>query len=274
VVAGHSQGINPYAYVWNEPLRLTDPSGFCPEAGVDCGPATIGGGRIWSPWPADVYFTGVFRSWPWYTPSASPPSAPYESPAMQVPREGRATFKPLADKSGSVDIEPEIIYGPNAQRSAVSSYTEKVLQDIMRRAGVRRIVISSTARDAANQARVMKENIEKDGVRSQRGLYKEAGQKVIDVYEREKTAGRSNAEIEGAMRQEIERQGPGNVSRHSGDPAVRNVVDIDPRSLGGRVEDFIDAAKSDSRVDGRRILRPPKDPGIHLEIPQPQERKP
>jgi RHS repeat-associated protein len=95
VVAGHSQGINPYAYVWNEPLRLTDPSGFCPEAGVDCGPATIGGGRIWSPWPADVYFTGVFRSWPWYTPSASPASAPYESPGTVLPKEGRATFTGL-----------------------------------------------------------------------------------------------------------------------------------------------------------------------------------
>lgn len=91
VVAGASQGANPYAYVWNNPLRYTDPSGFCTDA-VDCyntGFAPIIGGGLWN-----LALNRRMFQEP-RVPSASPASAPYESPGMVLPKEGRATFSPL-----------------------------------------------------------------------------------------------------------------------------------------------------------------------------------
>ncbi len=90
VVAGHSQGANAYAYVWNNPLTYTDPSGFCPEVTGPCPPPAYGPVYFDLPgeWQADM---GLSRSKIWW---AIPPAPPYESPAMQVPSEGRATFGP------------------------------------------------------------------------------------------------------------------------------------------------------------------------------------
>jgi RHS repeat-associated protein len=88
VVAGHSQGVHPYAYVWNNPLRYTDPSGYCPDV-VGCYESgfapTIGGG-LWNL----ALNRSMFQE-P-RVPSASPPSAAFVPPAMVLSSEGRATF--------------------------------------------------------------------------------------------------------------------------------------------------------------------------------------
>jgi hypothetical protein len=57
------------------------------------GPATIGGWRISSPWLSELYWAfGNFIGFPIYTPSASPATAAFVPPTMQVTKEGKVTF--------------------------------------------------------------------------------------------------------------------------------------------------------------------------------------
>jgi hypothetical protein len=71
------------------------------------------------------------------------------------------------------------------------------------------------------------------------------------------------------MRDKIVAIGPGNVSRHIGDPKIRNVFDVAPSSVANHVA-FERAVRAERRIDGTSFFMPPKDPGYHLEIPQPQ----
>lgn len=61
----------------------------------------------------------------------------------------------------------------NAAKSIqfVSEYSRSVLTDIMQKAGVPSILITSTARTPGDQARIMYENIERYGVDHQKLLY-------------------------------------------------------------------------------------------------------
>jgi hypothetical protein len=160
----------------------------------------------------------------------------------------------------------EIVFGPNAKSSDVTAYSLSVLRDIMGVANVAKLVISSTQRLPADQARVMFNNLETQGVEAQRKLYKPPGQAVIDVFVAGKAAKKSADAIKAEMTAKIIALGPTNVSHHAADPKILNVFDVAPSSVAN-VDAFQTAAKSDARVS--KFLTPPNDPGLHLEIPQP-----
>ncbi|HKO58835.1 MAG TPA: hypothetical protein VJ276_23410 [Thermoanaerobaculia bacterium] len=165
------------------------------------------------------------------------------------------------------DNERNIVFGPNAKSADVSEWSLSVLRDLMRTADVARLTITSTQRSPQDQARVMFDNIERDGVARQKALYKPAGQSVIDAYAAAKAAGKSAADIKAAMVARIMEIGPEKVSRHAADPKVLNVFDISPASVANQAE-FVDAARNDGRV--AKVLTPAEnDPAFHLEIPQP-----
>src|SRR5262245_26285698 len=83
VIPGLSQAVNPYSYVWNDPLNLTDPSGFCPPCSPDDAVSGAGGG-LSGPYLPELYtMRGPSGPIPW-TPSARQPGVPYSSPAMRV----------------------------------------------------------------------------------------------------------------------------------------------------------------------------------------------
>lgn len=161
----------------------------------------------------------------------------------------------------------EIAFGPNAKAESVTPFSRQVLTAILEKAGLRRVVISSTSRNASEQARVMFQNLEQFGVEHQKRLYAAAGDQVIEVYRRAKAAGKPAAEIRELMTQEILRIGPTRVSRHASDPKVLNVFDVAPSSVTDRAA-FERAVRAEPRV--AKFLVPPNDPGFHLEIPQPQ----
>jgi hypothetical protein len=69
------------------------------------------------------------------------------------------------------------------------------------------------------------------------------------------------------MEEKVRELGPTTVSRHASDPRKLNVFDIAPSSITDR-HGFEQAVRNDSRV--AFFLTPPKDPGYHLEIPQPR----
>src|SRR5437763_7430899 len=166
------------------------------------------------------------------------------------------------------DSDRNIVFGPNAKSADVSEFTLSVLRDIMRTADVAQLTITSTQRSPQDQARVMFDNIERDGVAKQKALYKPAGQSVIDAYAAARNAGKSPDEIKAAMLARIVEIGPEKVSRHAADPKILNVFDISPASVA-RQAAFVDAARNDRRV--AKVLTPAEnDPAFHLEIPQPQ----
>jgi hypothetical protein len=167
----------------------------------------------------------------------------------------------------SVSAGPEIAFGASAKPESVTAFSRQVLTAILERAGLRRVVISSTSRDASEQARVMFQNLENFGVEHQKKLYAAAGDQVIEVYRRAKAEGKPSATIRELMTQEILRIGPTRVSRHAADPRVLNVFDVAPSSVANRAA-FEQAVRAEPRV--AKFLVPPNDPGYHLEIPQPQ----
>jgi hypothetical protein len=161
----------------------------------------------------------------------------------------------------------EIVFGPNAKPSDVTPYSLGVLRDVMAAANVAKLTISSTRRLPADQARVMFNNLETHGVDAQRLLYKPPGQAVIDVYVAGKAANKTADAIKADMTAKVIDVGPVNVSHHASDPNILNVFDIAPSSVSSQSA-FEAAATADSRVS--KFLKPPRDPGLHLEIPQPQ----
>ena len=161
---------------------------------------------------------------------------------------------------------PTIGFGPNARAEDVTAFSREIVTDVMRRAGLANLVISSTSRSPADQARVMFNNLERFGVDHQKALYGAAGDMVIEVYRRAKRNGQPAAEIKRLMTDEIVRVGPTRVSRHASDPNVLNVFDVAPSSVSRRAA-FEQAVRADRRV--AKFIVPPSDPGYHLEIPQP-----
>lgn len=189
-------------------------------------------------------------------------SAATVTPAAVVQRES----SPASSSSGGSSRSTIAIeFASTANPSDVTPYSRQVLEDILRSAGLRSAVISSTSRDPANQARVMFNNLEKYGVEHQKKLYSSAGDQVIDVYARSKAANQTADQIKANMEQKIREIGPTKVSRHASDPRVLNVFDVAPSSIKDK-RAFEEAVKADKRV--ARFLVPPGDPGYHLEIPQ------
>ncbi|KAI2494819.1 Peptidoglycan-binding domain 1 protein [Fragilaria crotonensis] len=97
-----------------------------------------------------------------------------------------------------------------------------------------------------NAGRTVAENVEQ-----QRALYGGYGDMVIDVFV-EKVIGlnlngiiNSRATIEAAMETKIKEVGPGNVSRHCGDPTQISVIDVGAAALPGLLgERFVASVKT------------------------------
>jgi len=152
----------------------------------------------------------------------------------------------------------------------VSEYSTLVLTDIMRKAGVPSILVTSTARTPADQARIMYENIERYGVEHQKLLYSKYGDQVIDEYSKYKSKKHHKQFIISMMQAKIIALDPSKISNHVADPMKLNVIDIAPSSINPSLRSlFVTAVQGDKRV--AKYLGPPKDPAYHLEIPQPEK---
>jgi hypothetical protein len=165
------------------------------------------------------------------------------------------------------DDDIAVKFGPNAKAEDVTPFSLEVLKDILRAAGLTSAMVSSTARKPSEQARVMYNNIVSQGVARQKQLYAAPGRSVIDVYVKSKAAGKTPDQIKADMEAKIIAVGPSKISHHAADPKILNVFDVAPSSITNK-KAFEKAVTSDKRV--AKFLLPPKDPGYHLEIPQPQ----
>lgn len=161
---------------------------------------------------------------------------------------------------------------PERDMPHVSKYSKGVMLDIMKASGISTLVITSTARTAHDQAKIMYHNIERHGVEKQKRLYASAGDKIIDIYVTLKASGKTKSQIISGMTRKINTIGPRHVSRHAGDPSKLNVVDIAPSSIpAASAHKFETAVAAEKRVS--KFLLPPTDPSYHLEIPQQKGRE-
>src|SRR4051812_7880655 len=175
------------------------------------------------------------------------------------------------NRGGSTSKGVVIHFGTRAKSHSFSGYSRAVLTSIMTEAEVHAVWITSTYRDASDQARAMVQNLEKmagkkGGLKRQKALYgHKPGSGIIELYERERAAV-ADAErrgIDTGLRSEfalqrhlldvVERRiseiGPEKVSHHSGLQAILNVFDVDPASMRPHnVKAFLKAAQNDSRV--------------------------
>jgi hypothetical protein len=132
----------------------------------------------------------------------------------------------------------QIGFGPEANAGVVSPAMLDVVKDGLRAAGQANATISSTARTPADQARAMFNNLTNPAhpiavnVANQLALYLPPGGAVINVFAAQ-TQGMTPQQIQqnavnvrAAMEQEVNNQGPPNVSRHCADPNQVSVVDV------------------------------------------------
>jgi hypothetical protein len=165
------------------------------------------------------------------------------------------------------DSDFKIDFSKPGDRTKLSETTLQVIRSIMAAAGVVSVTVTSTARDALDQARVMFDNIDSEGDEAQKLLYAQAGQDVIAVYVAGKAAKKDRNAIINAMKDKIEAIGPGKVSRHCADSTKLQVVDIAPSSIAAdRRKAWETALAAEAGVS--QYFLPPKDPAYHLEIPQ------
>lgn len=156
---------------------------------------------------------------------------------------------------------------PQRDQLKVSEYSKNVIKDIMRKTNIAELLITSTARTPAEQAKIMFHNIQWYGVDRQKRLYGKYGDKVIDTYVLLKKEGKTAREIISGMEKTIISIGGRNVSKHVGDPTKLNVIDIAPSSIGIAFrQKFEMAVQAEKRIS--QFFMPPKDPAYHLEIPQ------
>ncbi|MCK6382257.1 MAG: hypothetical protein L6Q54_13540, partial [Leptospiraceae bacterium] len=172
------------------------------------------------------------------------------------------------DKNLTVsEFKESVVFGEGANPEHIPDDAMYELSRVAEKSGVKNLIISSTRRDAKDQARVMYNNLESEGVDAQRELYKKADDQVIDVYVAGKKSGESKSEIKSAMEKKISALGPSKVSNHAADPNKVTTFDVAPSSIpADKRKSFIKAAKANPNI--QKVIPPPKDPGIHFEIPR------
>ena len=146
----------------------------------------------------------------------------------------------------------------------ISDNAVRVLEGILRSAGLTRATVTSGRRTSSEQARIMYDLIERHGVSYAKNLYGSNGDKVIDEYVAGKAAGKSSTAIKLAMETKIKQLGCQNVSHHCSDRY--DVFDVAPSSISDDAgfRRALDAAVRSGAIE--MYLAPPDDPAFHIEI--------
>jgi peptidoglycan hydrolase-like protein with peptidoglycan-binding domain len=146
----------------------------------------------------------------------------------------------------------------------ISANAVRVLEDILRAARLTRATVTSGRRTSTDQARVMYELIERNGVSYAKNLYGSSGDKVIDEYVAAKAAGKSSTAIKLAMESKVKQLGCPNVSHHCSDSY--DVFDVSPLSISdsSAFRRALDSAVFSGAI--KMYIAPPEDPAFHIEI--------
>ena len=186
--------------------------------------------------------------------AVAPEPAAQEGTAAQAAG-GGAT----AAAAAAAETPVAITLGSNA---VVSAAMIETLKDICRTAGITSASITSGRRTSTDQARIMYDNLETYGAAHQHALYGSGGDAVIDVYETEKAASKTETEIRAAMEAKITELGPSTVSKHCSD--THDVIDVDPNSVSNDTAFIAALATHQANGDITSYILPPADPAYHI----------
>jgi hypothetical protein len=186
----------------------------------------------------------------------------------------QAALTPASDtKPVAVEVkcptadEVQISYAPSADQKAVTATALTVLREICSKACVKSVEITSTARDATDQVRIMHKMIKDKGAAYVNNLYGADGKKVVAVYEESEKNKLSEDDTKKAMLKKMNELGPSNVSHHiaNGDGKLC-VFDVAPSSVGDKeaMKRFVKESKAHAKVS--TFFEPPRDPAFHLEV--------
>ncbi len=203
-----------------------------------------------------------------------------ETSNSQATARAQKSSAPLTEKSDTkpatvkvkcptVD-EVKITYDSNAKQSAMTEIALTTLKEICSTACIDSVKVTSTARTASDQARVMYEMIQSKGAKYTKDLYGASGKKVVEVYEESEKGKLSADETKAAMLKKINELGPSNVSHHVvSENSKICVFDVAPSSISDTEakKRFVKEAKAHKSVV--KFFEPPADPAYHLEVQNP-----
>lgn len=179
-----------------------------------------------------------------------------------------------AERPGPTGGRPQ--FSHPSEVNTVSQHSLDTLNAIAAKAGVdvNKMVVTSSIRNAADQARIMFEQIRSGDI----SPYKEPGRKVIALYYREIKAGVPPELVKAHMQQCIQEQYDKGilVSEHLGDQSKLNVFDIAPKSIPLSKRPAFEAALDEAeatgliqKYHGPNAPKGVKDKAYHIEIVQP-----
>lgn len=163
--------------------------------------------------------------------------------------------------------EVVITFDSSANQSAMSSQAITTLKEICSKACVPSVKVTSTARTAKDQARIMYDMMKAKGAAYAKNLYGANGKKIVAVYEKSLKNKLSADETKTAMLDKINEIGPSNVSHHVvSDDGKLCVFDVAPSSIANAdaKKRFVKETKAHPSVV--KFFEPPADPAYHLEV--------
>ena len=199
--------------------------------------------------------------------SIDPKDVAWESPYAAYRNNPIFYNDPHGDCPDGKCPDVDLSYGKNVKKDNIQDSSLQVVNDISKSAGVESLKITSAGRDVGDQARIMFNNLEDGNVIR----YRQPGQNVTKVYFESKKANMSSDEIKQAMISEINKYGPGEVSRHMADPSKFTVLDIAPSSIDATKRKAFMGAIKEAQSKGliTQFLHPgnSSDRAYHIVIP-------
>jgi RHS repeat-associated protein len=168
-----------------------------------------------------------------------------------------------------------INFDPKVDPKTVSDHSIAVTKTDAQNAKVTSLTITSTQRDARQQAGAMYHNVVAHGAASQNKLYNATARQVVAVAAAGIKAGQSASATQAAMVAKIQDIRAADPSKfaHVADPSKVQAIDISPGSVRGDTASPISSLTTSFRNDSSisRVFDASNgDPAIHIEIPQPQ----
>ena len=163
--------------------------------------------------------------------------------------------------------ELTISYTSSAHSSSMTAKALAVLEEVAKAGEVTAFTITSTSRTVDDQARIMLADIRRHGVAYSRKLYGAKCKEIFEAYEKLDKQGSGDGEIKAAFALKIAEIGPQFVSNHiTSDTNQLCVFDIGPNSVvpNKNKGDLISALEA--HKDVARVLKPPTDKAIHVEV--------
>lgn len=169
-------------------------------------------------------------------------------------------------KCPAVD-EVVISYDASADETTMTATAIATLKEICSKACISSVKVTSTARTAKDQARVMYDMTKAKGAKYAKNLYGVNGRKVVEVYEDSGKKKLSADDTKKAMLDKINELGPSNASHHVvSDDGEICVFDVAPSSIASAEakKRFVKETKAHASVG--KFYEPPADPAYHLEV--------